>query len=153
MFALFAYNTFSQPTVQNHGPRVYYPTYAEVDESLQSYIKLTSPGRITRSGGIDDGWIFLSGTVSWIGSPQGSVKSLNNIHLTMYTRVDDRTYVNGTLTSLTIGSHILASPNKPTLPNDTIDHVEVIIPALGLDTPQYQYSLNCSTAINDLGDA
>ncbi len=63
----------------------------------------------------------------------------------MYTRVDDRTYVNGTLTHLYVGIHVEAYPNEPILPNDTIDHVEVIIPSLSLDIPQYQYNLNCST--------
>ena len=46
---------------------------------------------------------------------------------------------------LTIGLHVVANQTEPTIPSDAIDYKEIIIPAIGLDTPNYQCSFNCST--------
>ena len=149
VFGLFIYMLSHPPT---RGLGIGYPIKYEVDESLQPYIELGSAGMQGSSWGTDDGgsagWMVLNGTVSWIGEPQDSVKSLKNIHLVVYTRIDEKTYVNGTLTHLYIASHIQAFPNEPTLPNDTIDQVKMIIPEIGLDTPTYQYNVNCSTSLS-----
>jgi uncharacterized protein YceK len=124
-----------------------YPISSAVDDSLTPYVNVTINGQ---SGYSNSTYarMFLNGTVSWVASEQDAVKSLSDIHLVMYTRVDDRQYdETGALTHLFIGSHIVAYYDEPTLPNDLIDHMEVIIPKIGLDTPTYQYSLNCSTFI------
>jgi hypothetical protein len=159
VFGFFVYSTFSQPSSDGYGLGIGYPMRANVDPSLKSYIEVSVPGGPGGSEGTPDGgmagWEMLNGTVTWIGSPQDTVRFLTDIHLVIYTRIDDRTYVNGHLTHIYIGTHAEAYPNTPTLPNDTIDHVEFVIPKLGLDTPVYQYSVNCSTSLtrSQLGGA
>ena len=148
-FYFLAYHPLPVDTNSHKGLGIGYPKSTSVDEPLKPYLTVTTNGE---SGHTNSTYSreFLNGTVNWIASPQDSVKFLNNIHLVMYTHIDDRTYVNGTLTHLYVGSHIIAYQNELVLPNDTIDHNEVIIPKLGLDTPTYQFSLNCSTFIQGL---
>ena len=141
--------TYEPSAIGNHfgGIRTGYPISNAVDESIKPYINVTITGAGGYSGNGSDR-MFLNGTVSWISSSQDAVKSLNNVYLVMYTSVDDREFNStGSLISQQIGSHLEAFPNEPTLPNATIDHVEVVIPTLGLETPQYQFNLNCSTYI------
>lgn len=147
LLCLFILHNSLSPNYSYKGIGIGYPTSTEVDESLKPYIKLTSGSYGSIRGA--EGWMVLNGTVSWIGSPQDSIKSLSDIHLVMYTRVDDRTYINGSiLTHVYVGVHLEVLPNEPKMANDTIDHNEVIIPKIGLDSPTYQYSLNCSTSIS-----
>lgn len=129
------------------GHRVSYPLNFTVEESLKPYLTINCTGESGYSNGTI-ARMFLNGTVSWIGSSQESVKSLSNIHLVMYTRVDDRQYVNGELFHTYVGIHLEAFLNEPLLPNDTIDHTEVLIPKIGIDSPTFRYNLNCSTFIN-----
>ena len=152
VFGFFVYSTFSQPSSDGYGLGIGYPMRANVDPSLKPYIAVSVPGGPGGSQGTPDGgmtgWELLNGTVTWIASPHDSVQSLKDIHLVVYTRIDDRTYVNAHLTHIYIGTHAEAYPTEPTLQNGTIDHVELVIPKLGLDTPVYQYSVNCSTSLS-----
>jgi hypothetical protein len=132
----------------NKNVGVGYPLSLRIDESLKLYINVSSPESQGYSKGAE-GWMVLNGTVNWIASPQDLIKSLSDVHLVMYTKVDERTYVNGTiLTHLLVGIHLEASPKEPQIPDDVIDYKEVIIPTIGLDVSTYQYSLNCSTSIS-----
>jgi hypothetical protein len=158
IFGAFVYNTFSQPIHYGYG--VGYPLRLEVEESLQSYVRIDSHGMQGSSGGDGNGgiagWEILNGTISWIASPFDSIKSLSDLHLVIYTRIDDRNYrQDGSLEHLYLGTHIQVFKNEPTLPNGTIDHFEISIPKIGWDTPSYQYYVNCSTSINknELGNA
>jgi|GEM_PF-7131514 len=147
LFILYNIPSLSPVDYSYKGIGIGYPISTGVDESLKPYIKVTSGGQGHSQGA--EGWMVLNGTVSWIGSPQDSIKSLSDIHLVMYTKVDERTYINGSiLTHVFVGVHLEALPNELKLSNDTIDHSEVIIPMIGLDMPTYPYSLNCSTSIS-----
>lgn len=66
----------------------------------------------------------------------------------MYTMVDSYWH-NGGNSHTDIEKYFGAYPNQPTLPNSTIDHVEVIIPTLGLTHPEYSFNLTCSAFVND----
>ena len=114
-----------------------------VDGALSHYINIKTGGR---SGGSGPGysWDIVTGNVSWIGSPEDSVKSLHNIHLAVYTRLDDNESWGKNTYMLVLGTHIEANLTEPTFPADIIDHQEIIIPTLGLETPNYHYSFNCS---------
>lgn len=158
IFGAFVYSTFSQPIHYGYG--VGYPLRLEVEASLQSYVRIDSPCMEGHSGGDGDGgiarWEILNGTISWIASPFDSVKSLHNLHLVIYTRIDDRNYrQDGSLEHLYLATHIQVFKDAPSLPNGTIDHFEMTIPELSWDTPTYQYYVNCSTIISksELGDA
>lgn len=119
-----------------------------IDESLKPYINVTGGSEGYSSS--FEGWHVCSGDISWIGSPQDSIRSISGIHLLMYTKVDDRTYIeNGTiLTHVHLGAYLEASRNKIEIPADVIDYSETVIPMIGLDVPTCQYSLNCSTTIS-----
>lgn len=151
IFSAFVYNTFSQPIHYGYG--VGYPLHLEVEESLQSYVRIDSPGVQSSSSGDGNGgiagWEILNGTISWIASPFDSVKSLSNLHLVIYTQIDDKNYrQDGSLEHLYLGTHIQVFKDAPSLPNGTIDHFEMTISELSWGTPTYQYYVNCSTSIS-----
>jgi hypothetical protein len=158
IFGAFVYNAFSRPIHYGYG--VGYPLRLEVEDSLQSYVRIDSPGMQGGSSGDGNGgtagWEILNGTISWIASPFDPVKSLHNLHLVIYTRIDDRNYrQDGSLEHLYLGTHIQVFKDAPSLPNGTIDHFELNIPELSWDMPTYQYYVNCSTSISksNLGGA
>jgi hypothetical protein len=119
------------------------PASAIVDEALSPYVRIKTVGG---PGGSEPGysWNIVTGNVSWVGSPEDSVKSLHNIHLAVYTRLDENESGGKNTYMLVLGTHIEANLTEPTLPVDVIDHQEVIIPTIGLSTPIYQYIFNCS---------
>lgn len=118
-----------------------YPLVSAVEEALEPYVNITTTGIAGSTY-----TTYLNGTVFWIGSPEDSVKSIENVHLLMYTRLDS-TETSGDLTIKHIGIHIEAYTSGSQLPTDAIDHVEVVIPLLGFDNPRYEFSLSCSTKI------
>jgi len=68
VFGAFIYNTFGTPIVREVKTKVYYPIKEpEIEESLRSYI-----GVCTNLG-------IFNGTVSWVGSPQDSVKQFRDL--------------------------------------------------------------------------
>jgi hypothetical protein len=116
---------------------------ALVDDSLNRYINLTA-SLGTGEGGPSYSWVTVITKVTWIGTPKDSIKTLQNISLSVYTRLDENSSLSGTQ-MLTIGIHCIANQTEPTIPNDTIDCKEIIIPSLGLNMPSYSYTFNCST--------
>lgn len=146
---LMGFGIFFGLTGEKHfeGPKTSYPIVTNVDDELKSYVNLTTTGM----EGIQDSTtgnytIYINGTVSWIDSPEDVVESMENIHLIMYTRLDSNE-TSGTLIIRHIGTHIEVHQDEFQLPIDAIDHVEVIIPKLGLDTAEYNFSLSCSTKL------
>jgi len=114
---------------------------------LKPYINITIGGS-QGAGGEGSSWTQLNGTVSWIGSSQDSVKSLRNIHLSIYTRLDENLSMSKNTYLLYVGIHLQANQTEPTIPADAIDHQEVTIPTIGIDKPQYPFNFTCSTAVN-----
>ena len=114
-----------------------------VDEALSPYVQIKTAGG-SGGGGPGYSWNTITGNVTWIGSPEDSVKSLHNIHLAVYTRLDENQSWGKNTYMLVLGTHIEANLTEPMLPVDVIDHQEVIIPTLGVNMPNYQYSFNCS---------
>lgn len=124
-----------------------FQTSAVVDPTLSRYINLTAL-EATGEGGPGYSWNTISGNVTWIDTPQDSIKSLQNIHLAVYTRLDENSSWSKNTYMLWIGIHVVANQTEQTIPTDAIDHQEIIIPALGLDMPNYPYSFNCSTFVD-----
>ena len=125
-----------------HG-ETYPPETTTVDKALRAYIQIKTGGR---SGGSGPGysWNTITGNVTWIGSPRDAIKSLHNIQLSVYTRLDENDSWGKNTYMLVLGTHIEANLTEATFPVDVIDHQEVIIPTLGVNMPNYQYSFNCS---------
>jgi hypothetical protein len=124
-----------------------FQTSATVDEALSRYVNITASGGSGASGP-GYSWNTVSGNVTWIDSPEDSVKSLQNIHLVVYTRVDENSSMSAKTYMLFIGIHVVANQTEPTIPADALDHQEIVIPTLSLDTPQYPFRFNCSTYVN-----
>ena len=117
-----------------------------LDDSLTKYINLTS-NLVTGQGGPGYSWTTIYTNLTWIGSPKDSVKNIQNINLVAYSRLDENdSYGNGT-GMLIIGLHVIASQTEPTIPNDAIDYKEITIPSLGVDSPSFSYTFNCSTYV------
>jgi hypothetical protein len=129
------------------GPGTTYPTSAVVDEKLKPYINITLGGSLS-AGRAGSSWTQQNGTIFWIGSSQDSVKSLQNIHLSIYTRLDENLSMSKTAYLLYVGIHLQANQSQQTIPKDVIDHLEVIIPKIGLDEPQFPFSFTCSTTVS-----
>lgn len=117
-----------------------------VDDSLSRYINVTASIG-TGEGGQGYSWTTVNTNVTWIGTPEDPVKTLQNIRLSIYTRLDENSSIDNGTYFLTIGLHVVANQTEPTIPSDAIDHKEIIIPPMGLDISNYQYSFNCSTFV------
>ncbi|MGA2680904.1 MAG: hypothetical protein ABSF44_03790 [Candidatus Bathyarchaeia archaeon] len=151
---LIALGLFTNTQKTNHG--IYstrfsgdgesFQTSAAVDPALSRYLNLTAVGK-SGAGGPGYSWNIVTGNVTWIGSTQDPVKSLQNIHLFVYTRVDENSSMSPKTFMLYIGIHVEVNQTEPTIPSDAIDHKEIIIPTLGLEMPNYSYSFNCSTYV------
>jgi hypothetical protein len=115
---------------------------ASIDTSLSRYINLTAQLG-TGEGGQGYSWITVTTNLTWIGSPDDSIKSVKNVHLAVYTRLDENYSSNGTHT-LTIGVHCMANQSESTFPNDAIDHKEITVPSFNLGMSSYSYTFNCS---------
>jgi hypothetical protein len=146
-FGFYSSAQNSNRSIYSSGHGVTYPTSIDVDEMLKPYINITIGGS-QGAGGEGSSWTQLNGTVSWIGSSQDSVKSLRNIHLSIYTRLDENLSMSKNTYLLYVGIHLQANQTEPTIPADAIDHQEVTIPTIGIDKPQYPFSFTCSTAVN-----
>ena len=119
------------------------PASAIVDDALSHYVQIKTGGG---SGGSGPGysWGIVTGNVTWTGSPNDSVKTLHNIHLSVYTKLGENNSWGENTYMLVLGTYIEANLTEPTFPAESIDHQEVIIPTLGIKMPNYQYSFNCS---------
>lgn len=144
---LFPRSTTSNHSEYNGGVVATYEVTALVDKSLSNCINLTCEIG-TGEGGQGYSWTTVSGNLTWTGTLQDSIKSIQNLHLAVYTRLDENSSLNENTRMLTIGIHAIVNQSKPTIPTDSIDYHEIIIPSFGLDTPTYTYSLNCSTYTN-----
>ena len=120
------------------GDHISYPVSSEVEEELKPYINIT----LTGMHGNNFMW-YQSGRVSWIASPQDSVKSVENIHLLMYSRVNSTTTM-GDSTWKVIEIRVVAYKDNFSLPLDLIDQSqELLIPQLGINNSQYEFELSC----------
>jgi hypothetical protein len=119
-----------------------------VDSSLSKYINLTSS--IIEGAGnhpkVGQGYDWAAGfaKLTWIGSAKDSVRSIQNIHLVVYSRIDQNNTF-GSSQWLNIGLHAVVNQTEPTIPNDAIGYEEITVPILGIDNSTYSYFYNCST--------
>jgi hypothetical protein len=120
-----------------------------VDNSLIQYVNLTT-NIIQKEGAHPDegramGWRAGYANLRWIGSTDDSVKSIQNIHLAVYTRLDQNVTFGKDIKFLTIGLHAVANRTEPIIPNDVYGHQEITIPILGINNPTYTFFFNCSS--------
>jgi hypothetical protein len=148
---------FIYPTLQHSQNGNGYPrgvTYGEtqvqlVDSSLTKYVNLTT-SIIQRENSIPEigremGWRAGFANLTWVGSPGDSVKSIQNIHLAVYTRLDVNNTFGKDIKFLTIGLHAVVNRTEPIIPNDAIGYEKITVPILGIDNPTYSYFFNCSS--------
>lgn len=120
------------------GDHVTYPVSSEVSEELKPYVDLTLTGMRG-----DSFMRHESGQVSWVGQPQDSVESVENIRLMMYSRVNSTT-TSGDSTWTVIEIRVVAYTENFTLPSDAIGQSEeLMIPQLGINNPQHEFELSC----------
>ena len=152
-FVQYIYPTLRHSQNGNGYPRGV--TYGEtqvqlVDSSLTQYVNLTTSIIQREEGGHpevgrDMGWRAGFANLTWIGSSDDSVKSIQNIHLAVYTRLDVNNTFGKDIKFLTIGLHAVVNRTEPTIPNDAIGYEKITIPILGIDNPTYSYFFNCSS--------
>jgi hypothetical protein len=120
-----------------------------VDNSLIQYVNLTTNIIQRESAHPDEGrtmgWRAGYANLRRTGSPEDSVKSIQNIHLAVYTRLDQNDSFGKDIKFLTIGLHAIANRTEPTIPNDAIGYQRITIPTLGIENPTYSFFFNCSS--------
>ena len=85
----------------------------------------------------------LFGTITWNGSTEDPIESFDNIHLANYLRNDTNPSHYAYWIAKSTEIHFVAFLNDPPIvPNDIWNYSEVIIPRIGIDVPQYNYSFN-----------
>jgi hypothetical protein len=152
-FVQFIYPTLQHPQKGNGYPRGV--TYGEtqvqlVDSSLTKYVNLTTDIIQREEGwhpevGREMGWRAGYANLRWTGSSDDSVKSIQNIHLAVYTRLDSNITFGKDIKFMTIGLHAVANRTEPIIPNDAIGFGRITVPILGIDNPTYSYFFNCSS--------
>jgi hypothetical protein len=121
-----------------------------VDNSLIQYVNLTTNIIQREEGwhpevGREMGWRAGYANLRWTGSTDDSVKSIQNIYLAVYTRLDQNVTFGKDIKFLTIGLHAIANRTEPTTPNDAIGYQKITIPILGIENPTYSFFFNCSS--------
>jgi hypothetical protein len=126
------------PTPRDFPGYTSYNTFTAVEDACKAYLQVKATG--SSSSGLQ---LTEYGNVTWIGSANDATKLFSNVHLVMYTRLDSTTTPHFPVTKI-IEIHVSAYiTNSPTIPSDIIDKTEVVIPKIGLDNPQYNFSLTC----------
>jgi len=82
------------------------------------------------------------GSINWRDSLQDSVKSVENLHLVLYTKlVGEQTFGDEIVQGFEICMELCRNEFQET--ENVIDFDEVVIPVLGLDNPHFEFSLIC----------
>ena len=118
------------------GSAPYIPSL-EVDETLLPYVFM----EITDYDGSVNSFHY-EGSINWRDSLQDSVKSVENLHLVLYTKlVGEQTFRDEIVQGFEICMELCRNEFQAT--ENVIDFDEVVIPVLGLDNPHFEFSLTC----------
>jgi len=118
------------------GPASSFPSL-EVDETLLPHVFM----EITGYGGVFN-LVHYEGSINWRDSLQDSVKSVENLHLVLFTEVfGEQTFGDEIVQGFEIRMELCR--NEFQVSENVIDFDEVVIPVLGLDNPSFEFSLTC----------
>jgi hypothetical protein len=138
----FIFSLGSQSSRPGYGLSDKYQYVFDIQDELKSYLRIELPGG--HGSGNGTGYTHTPrGCVEWVGSSNDSVKSMDNIHLILYVKLNGtRTYANQARLYGDYEWHYVVYTDTFTLPENIIDHSEeIIIPYIGIDEPRFLLEL------------
>ena len=115
-----------------------------IQEELKPYVNVSTHGNSGHSDPIRISE-FRNGTVKWIANSDDPVTSLENIHVTLYIKVNETiTYESGSKWTM-YDVYLSVYNDNFTLPTDILGRSEeLLISQIGLSEPSHQFALNCT---------